>query len=65
MKWFPPGYGGQRRSPEEVKREGWRKQRVLVVDANDERLSWPDREMVRELGERLYGRKQQREVRNG
>ena len=55
MKWFPRGYGGKRRSPEEVKREGWRRQGVLVVDANDTRLTWPDREMIRQLGERLYG----------
>jgi hypothetical protein len=26
-----PGFGGKRRSPEEIKREGWREQKVLVV----------------------------------
>lgn len=56
MRWLPPGYGGKRRSPEDVKREGWRKQNVLVVDANDERLSWPDKELIRQLGEKLYGK---------
>ena len=66
MKWFPPGYGGRRRSPEQVKREGWREQGLLVVDANDPRLSWPDREMVRQLGDRLYGEKQdEREANRG
>jgi hypothetical protein len=65
MKWFPPGYGGTRRAPEQVKREGWREQGLLVVDANDPRLSWPDREMIRQLGDRLYGRKQEGPRTNG
>ena len=55
MRWAPPGYGGERRPPDEVKREGWRRQGVLVIAANDERLSWPERELVRQLGEKLYG----------
>jgi hypothetical protein len=59
MKWFPRGFGGERTPPEQIKREGWRRQGVLVVDADDERLSWPDREMVRQLGDKLYGHKQQ------
>ena len=29
MKWHPRGYGGERRSPDRVKREGWREQGVL------------------------------------
>ena len=57
MRWLPRGYGGTRRPPEEIKREGWRQQGVLVVDTNDDRLSWPERELVRQLGEKLYGRK--------
>jgi hypothetical protein len=63
MRWHPQGYGGRRRSPDEIKREGWRKQGVLVVDTNDHRLSWPERELIRQLGEKLYGRK--REVNHG
>lgn len=59
MKWCPRGYGGERRSPEVIKREGWRDQGVLVVSAEDERLSWPERELVRQLGEKLYGRRQE------
>jgi hypothetical protein len=50
MRWHPQGYGGRRRSPDEIKREGWRKQGVLVVDTNDDRLSWPERELIRQLG---------------
>ena len=55
MRWEPKGYGGERRSPEEVKREGWREQGVLVVSPADPRLTWPEREIVRQLGEKLYG----------
>jgi hypothetical protein len=57
MKWHPRGYGGERRSPDQVKRDGWREQGVLAVAVDDERLSWPERELVRQLGQRLYGRR--------
>ena len=55
MRWAPRGYGGTRRPPEQVKRDGWREQGVLVVEKNDERLTWPERELIRQLGEKLYG----------
>ena len=57
MKWTPKGFGGERRPPEHIKREGWQAQRVLVIEADDERLTWPERELVRQLGEKLYGQK--------
>lgn len=55
MRWAPPGYGGKRRTPDEIKREGWREQRVLAVSLDDARLTWPERELIRQLGEKLYG----------
>ena len=55
MRWAPRGFGGGRTAPEQVKREGWRVRGVLVVDADDERLTWPERELIRQLGDRLYG----------
>ncbi len=55
MKWSPRGYGGNRRTPDEIKREGWREQRVLAVSLDDARLTWPERELIRQLGEKLYG----------
>jgi hypothetical protein len=55
MRWHPPGYGGTRREPEQVKREGWIEQGILVIAANDQRLTWPERELVYQLGNRLYG----------
>lgn len=64
MKWSPRGYGGQRRSPDEIKRDGWREQRVLAVSINDARLTWPERELIRQLSEKLYGdRNQSKEAR--
>ncbi|MBI3674069.1 MAG: hypothetical protein HY245_11775 [Rhizobiales bacterium] len=66
MRFFPRGFGGTRRDAEQVKREGWREQNVLVVSCEDHRLTWPERELVRQSGERLYGRRQVgRDVRNG
>lgn len=69
MKFTPRGYGGDRRDPDRVKRDGWQEQGVLAVSADDERLTWPERELVRQLGERLYGRRKDqpetREARHG
>jgi len=61
MRWSPYGYGGERRPPEQVKREGWREQGVLVIAENDHRLIWPEREMIRQLGEKLYGDNRKRQ----
>jgi len=47
---------------EAVKRRGWREQRLLVVSPDDDRLDWAERELIRRIGERLYGA---REVRHG
>jgi hypothetical protein len=57
MKWHPRGYGGERRSPDQVKRDGWLEQGVLAVAVDDERLTWPEQELVRQLGEKLYGKR--------
>lgn len=38
-----------------VKERGWRDQHILVVSPDDERLDWMERELVRQIGERLYG----------
>ncbi len=55
MKWHPKGFGGQRRSTEEVKQAGWHEQGMLVIAVDDQRLTWPERELVRQLGTKLYG----------
>ena len=56
MRLYPKGYGGQRRDPEQVKRDGWHEQRMLAGSLDDPRLSWPERELVRQLGDKLYGK---------
>ena len=38
-----------------IKERGWRDQHILVVNASDERLDFIEREIVRRIGERLYG----------
>ncbi len=63
MKFGPKGFGGERTSPEKIKLEGWRDQGVLVIREDDPRLTWPERELVHQLGEKLYGaRKEPRHV---
>jgi hypothetical protein len=56
MRWASARARSTRRSPEEIKREGWQEMGVLVVSTEDERLTWLERELVRQLGSRLYGR---------
>lgn len=65
MRWTPRGFGGQRPDPEIVKREGWNSEGILVVKADDDRLSWPERELIQQLGEKLYGKRKTSGVRNG
>ena len=55
MRWHPKGYGGHRRDPDQVKRDGWHDEGVLAVSVDDHRLTWPEREMVAQLGRKLYG----------
>lgn len=53
----PLGRTPSREEPEDIKRQGWRDQHILVVAENDDRLDFIEREFVRQLGERLYGEK--------
>ncbi|NWG75308.1 MAG: hypothetical protein HXY24_11980 [Rubrivivax sp.] len=41
---------------EALKQRGWRDQHVLVVNESDKRLDFVEREFVRSIGERLYGK---------
>jgi hypothetical protein len=58
MRFVPRGYGGTRRSPDQVRQDGWRDQGVLAVAVDDQRLTWPERELVRQLGNKLYGNRE-------
>jgi len=42
-------------APDAVKAAGWRDHGLLVVALNDPRLGWADRELVRTIGDKLYG----------
>ena len=53
-------------SPDELadmRRAAWRQQGVLAVSEDDSRLTWPERELVKQLGNRLYGAR--KEARHG
>jgi hypothetical protein len=45
--------------PEAEKRAGWLQHRILVVAEHDQRLTSPERELVRQLGARLYGHRRE------
>lgn len=38
-----------------IKQRGWQDQHILVVSDADERLDFLERQMIRRIGERLYG----------
>lgn len=42
---------------EALKRQGFKDQGIVVVSVNDPRLSWDQREMIKQVGEKLYGPK--------
>ena len=66
MRWHPPGFGGERRSSEQIKKDGWLERGLMAVSIDDQRLTWLERELVRQLGEKLYGkRKEEKEARHG
>ena len=48
---------GKRPDPEVIKRDGWQDLGILVISPSDSRLTWPERELVRQLGEKLYGQR--------
>jgi len=54
---------GQWTPPDRIKQDGWRNHGVLVVSIDDQRLSWPERELLKQLGQKLYGAR--KEVRHG
>lgn len=50
-----------RRDPEQIKREGWRDHGILAVSEDDSRLTWPERELIRQLGDKLYGKRKEKQ----
>ena len=56
-RFFP-----KRPDPEAIKRDGWRDQGILVISPEDRRLDGMERQLLKQIAERLYGR---REVSHG
>ena len=42
---------------EKLKKEGWNNDGILVVKADDERLSWPEKELIKQIGNKIYNNK--------
>jgi len=42
---------------EQIKRDGWRDQGMVVVAVDDLRLDWMERELLTQIGNRLYGQR--------
>ena len=41
--------------PEFVKKQGWKEQHILVISPEDDRLDWYEQQLLRNIGNRLYG----------
>ncbi len=42
---------------EQIKRDAWNDDRILVIKAGDERLGWDEMQMIVNIGNRIYGKK--------
>jgi hypothetical protein len=42
---------------EKIKREGWNNDGILVVKIDDERLSWPEKDLIKQIGDKIYKNK--------
>jgi len=55
---YPSPLGRMQAKPmnvEATKRQGWCEQHILVVSQDDVRLNPMERQLIRSIGERLYG----------
>ena len=55
---YPSPLGRMQANPMDVeatKRQGWRDQHILVISESDTRLNFLERQLIRSIGERLYG----------
>ena len=56
---YPSPLGRMQANPMDVeatKRQGWREQHILVISESDTRLNFLERQLIRNIGERLYGK---------
>lgn len=61
-KFHPPGFGGERPDPEQVKKEGWHEFGLFAVRLDDKQLDWPERKFIELIGNRLYGERKDKNV---
>ena len=40
--------------PEKLKQQGWKENGILVVNVNDNRLNWPEKEIIKQIGTKIY-----------
>jgi hypothetical protein len=40
-----------------LKTDGWRQHGILVVDIQDQRIGWIEKQVITQLGEKLYGKR--------
>ena len=45
--------------PEKLKRQAFEKDGILVVSINDDRLNWPEKEIIKQIGNKIYQTKPQ------
>ena len=55
MHYRPKHFGDRRTDPEAAKREAWRRHGTFVVRSSDKQLDLTERDLVKHLGEKLYG----------
>lgn len=42
---------------EAMKKNGWLDQGILIVSVDDDRIGWVERQMLLNVGEKLYGKR--------
>ena len=52
---YPTREIGNSRDVEAIKRQAYLDQRIAVIDLNDSRIPWQDREIIEGACKRLYG----------
>ena len=39
---------------EKIKKQGWEEEGILVVDVDDDRLNWSEKELIKQIGNKIY-----------
>lgn len=40
-----------------LKTDGWRRHGIFVVDLQDQRIGWVEKQVISQLGDKLYGKR--------